>query len=107
MKKTVLALLFIVAILPNCKQSAKEVPKCINEAITEFEKKQPCTNIQIEEYVFQGNIVYVINQGSFSPVVDKDCNTIGALGGFAGNTEINGESFSNAEFVKIIWKNQC
>lgn len=107
MNKIILLLVLIVVFFTNCQQKEKEVPKCIKDSIVEFENSQPCNNIQIDEYIFQSNKVYVFNQGTFKPVVDKDCNQLGILGGFAGNNQINGESFLNAEFVKTIWKNQC
>jgi len=39
-----------------------------------------------------------------SEVADSDCNSLGLLGGIAGNTIINGEEFSNAKFIKTTWE---
>jgi len=39
------------------------------------------------------------------PVLSRDCDTLGFLGGFIGNTIINNQDFATAEFVKTIWFN--
>jgi hypothetical protein len=39
-----------------------------------------------------------------SEVYDSNCNSLGFLGGIAGNAKINGEEFSNATLVKTIWE---
>lgn len=39
-----------------------------------------------------------------SEVIDSECNRLGFLDGESGITKINGEEFSHATFVKIIWK---
>ncbi len=40
-----------------------------------------------------------------SEVIDSDCNSLGFLGGISGNTEINGEDFSNAIIQSTTWEN--
>jgi len=40
-----------------------------------------------------------------SYVLSENCDTLGFLGGIAGNTIINGEPFSNAEFRGMVWSN--
>jgi len=37
-------------------------------------------------------------------VMSSDCVSLGFLGGFIGNTKINGEEFSSATFIKTIWQ---
>jgi hypothetical protein len=37
-------------------------------------------------------------------VIDSECNSLGNLGGIAGNTEINGANFSNAILESTIWE---
>lgn len=95
----------------SCKKDeiASDTPSCIIEKIKEF-KNYACSDGKVDEYIFQEKTVYVFDQGSTcgfdltSDVVDEECNSLGFLGGFAGNTTINGESFSNAEFIRNIWK---
>jgi Domain of unknown function (DUF6970) len=62
----------------------------------------------VTEYIFQGQTVFVFDMGYCgadlsSEVVDNNCNSIGFLGGFLGNTRINGEEFSNAKYIATIW----
>ena len=56
----------------------------------------------------QQQVVYVFEPGTCgndmaAPVMDANCNTLGSLGGFSGDTHINGEDFSNAEFLETVW----
>lgn len=79
--------------------------RCIRAEIKEFNKDKPCPDAHVDEYTFQGKPVFVFYSGTCgadmtSSVLDCECNSLGYLGGFAGNTTINGESFSNAVFVK-------
>ena len=39
-----------------------------------------------------------------SEVIDEDCNSLGYLGGIAGNVQISGTNFSEAVFIKVIWE---
>ena len=62
----------------------------------------------VKEYIFQGQTVFVFDIGYCgadlsSGVVDNNCNLIGTLGGFLGNTKINGEEFSYAKYVRTVW----
>lgn len=88
----------------------KDAPKCIQKEIKKFEKGVDCDNgVKVEQYNFQGKIVYVFDPGSCgadltAEVKDSDCNDLGFLGGISGNTMINGESFSTASFIKITWE---
>lgn len=83
---------------------------CLEEAIRLF-SELPCeTGRSVKEYTFQNKRVYVFDQSSCggdmtSEVTDENCKSLGYLGGMMGNTEINGEDFSNAVFNKTIWKN--
>jgi hypothetical protein len=38
-----------------------------------------------------------------SEVLDENCNSLGFLGGIAGNTKINGEDFNNAKLKRTVW----
>ena len=53
-------------------------------------------------------MVYVFDLGTCgadmtSEVLDENCNTLGFLGGIAGNTKINGDDFGNAKYKSTIW----
>jgi hypothetical protein len=97
----------------NCKKSKIETPDCINNLIANHTGALfLCeTGAQVDEYLFQGEIVYVFEPGNCgadmqAPVYDSNCQMIGALGGFAGNILINNVRFDqNAVFQKTIWNN--
>jgi hypothetical protein len=95
----------------SCKKDgiARNTPTCIVEKINEF-ADEACDDGKVDEYVFQGGIVYVFDPGVecgadlTSEVVLEDCTHVGYLGGISGNAIINGENFSSAEFERNIWK---
>jgi hypothetical protein len=63
----------------------------------------------VNEYLFQGKMVYVFSFDDLGSdiaysVVSSECKAIGFLGGFTGNDQINGESFSIAKFVRTVWE---
>jgi hypothetical protein len=95
----------------SCKKDgiARNTPTCIVEKINNF-KDIACDDGEVDEYIFQEKIVYVFDPGIecgadlTSEVVDEECNTLGYVGGIAGNTIINGESFGSAKFERNIWK---
>jgi len=65
----------------------------------------------VQQYAFQGQTVFVFDMGICgadltSDVVDSECNLLGRLGGFVGNTIINGEEFSNAKYIRTVWSRQ-
>ncbi|MEN8249703.1 MAG: hypothetical protein ABFS32_12280 [Bacteroidota bacterium] len=84
-------------------------PSCINDKIKDFRNSAVCeTGREVSSYMFQGDTVYVFSPGTCgadlsSGVYDSDCNEIGFLGGFIGNTVINGDNFTKAEFIETIW----
>jgi hypothetical protein len=102
---------FVFSALTSCNKHENEPgpPKCIEDKIISFNKTFICEEANVTEYVFQGKTVYVFNPGytcradMVSEVIDSDCNTLGYLGGFFGNKIINGEDFSKARLIKIIW----
>ena len=111
MSKTLLSFLAIISIVSSCTrfEIEKDTPKCIKDKIIEFNKDQSCSDIKVDEYTFQGISVFVFDPGTCgadmqSNVIDTECNNLGALGGLAGNVEINGKSFESAVFVKTVWK---
>lgn len=95
----------------SCKKDgiARNTPTCIVEKINDF-ADEACDDGKVDEYVFQGGVVYVFDPGIecgadlTSEVVLEDCTHLGYLGGISGNAIINGENFSSAEFERNIWK---
>lgn len=108
-------LIFIVitslVTIMSCKKDgvSNGTPQCVLNEIEEF-KKIACTDgVKVDRYKFQGKEVYVFVPGTCgndmtSEVIDEDCITLGYLGGIAGNTTINGDDFSKANFQKTVWK---
>lgn len=89
---------------------ASETPKCLSAKIRDFDNSLSCADARVLEYEFLGDRVYVFDPGTCgadfpSPVLDFSCKILGSLGGFAGNTKINGVEFSKARLVRVIWSN--
>jgi len=95
----------------SCKKddSPGDVSDCIQQQVQAFSTSEMlCDDARVDEYFFQGRIVYVFSFGSCiidgaSGVYDRACKAIGSLGGIAGNNKVNGESFSHAVHIKTIW----
>lgn len=113
MKYIKLAILIIVMIcLHSCNKLDIEngTPKCVKNKIKNFDKDQECEDgVNVKKYAFQGETVYVFNPGNcgadqVEEAIDSECNSLGNLGGISGNTEINGEDFSNAIFKSTVWE---
>lgn len=111
MKNARIIVLLILLLNISCKRQdvSKGTPRCVQNKIEEFSKTTCDDGVQVDKYKFQGKEVYVFEPGNCgadmtSEVIDSDCKTLGYLGGFAGNTEINGEEFSSATFIKTVWK---
>lgn len=110
MKKFALFLTLITFVFACNKQGiSRGTPMCVKQKIKKFAKESTCGDASVKEYNFQGKTVYVFEPGTCgsdmaTEVISSDCSSLGFLGGFAGNTKINGEDFSNAEFVKTVWK---
>ncbi len=110
-----LPLLFMAISLAACNKDDSNAeapfPPCLIPAIATFESVYAChSGATVNQYTFQGHLVYTLNPGMCgadmsSEVIDENCKTIGYLGGVTGNTEINGEEFGNAVFVKTVWAN--
>ena len=85
------------------------VNDCINERIQLFNKTLQCKRgAKVSAYLFQEKLVYVFKEGPctadmHAPVFDQNCNEIGLLGGFLGNTLINEVDFGEAVFQKDVW----
>lgn len=111
MKNFITSLLIMLLLFPSCKKLdiADGTPPCIKSKIRSFEKEASCSDAQVDEYEFQSETVYVFSPGSCgadmaAAVLDSKCNSKGQLGGFVGNTKVDGQEFSSAKFIKTIWK---
>lgn len=107
--KTIYSFILLSALISCYKLDVpNDTPQCIKKKIKEFKHDAFCSDADVKEYNFQTNTVYVFSDGTCgndmgAQVYDNGCNNIGYLGSISGNTEINGEEFSNAVFVKVIW----
>lgn len=105
---SILIVLAAVAFTSCRKKQCDGSPShCIQKKVKEFKQDQSCHDAGVTEYEFQDEKVYVFSPGTCgadmsSMVMDCDCNELGYLGGITGNNTINGESFSNAVFVKNL-----
>jgi hypothetical protein len=112
-KMKILMIILIMAGISGCEKSSSppaENQSCIDQKITEFTGQACDSTATINKYTFQGKTVYVFNPGfceadAVSAVLNSDCEVLGFLGGITGNTEINGEDFSHAQFISTIWQN--
>lgn len=113
--KKISILIFCLLVSVACKtgkssgQAGSSIPGCINKSVETFSKSGCEKGLNVKEYTFQGMQVFVFDQSNCgndmtSEVLDKNCKSLGYLGGFIGNVKINGEDFSNAVFVKTIWE---
>ncbi len=112
MKRLVLNLIFIMFILAACSKSAfvTNVPDCIKNNI-EANKTKPGWNVKrVDEYEYQGNLVYIFEPDQVSPdmqtsVTKSDCTTLCTLGGIAGITMCSGDRFSDkAKLIRTVWQ---
>lgn len=111
MKNLITSFLIAVLFFSSCKKLdiADGTPQCIKKEIRSLEKGASCSDAQVDEFEFQSETVYVFSPGSCgadmaAPVLDSKCNSKGQLGGFAGNTKIDGQEFSTAKFIRTVWK---
>ena len=109
MKKYILIIAAIA--LVSCQKDDFGLSDCLNQKIEDFKNGDyACSeDANVKEYEFLGEKVYVFDPGTCgadmtSEVIDEDCNSLGFLGGIAGNIEISGTNFSEAIARKIIWK---
>lgn len=102
-------LLLCASLMIACTTMKPVLSKCLEAEIKEYGLSTTCNDAKVDEYTFQGKLVYAFGPGTCgadmtTKVMTSDCKTLGYLGGIAGNTKINGEEFSTAKFVKTIWK---
>ena len=108
MKSTTLPLLLLLVLLNSCKKEEDPIPECIQSAITTFSSNSCEHGASVQQYTFQGKSVYTFDMGFCGGdlptfVKDANCNDLGFLGGLGGNTQINGQAFSTATYVRTIW----
>lgn len=113
MKKLQVISLFLSVGLLSCSKLdiEKGTPVGVKKQIKAFNKNAICKDAKVDEYRFQNKSVYAFEQGNCgadltTDIYNKDGEKMGALGGIMGNTKINGKEFSNAPFVKNVWKKQ-
>jgi hypothetical protein len=112
MKQTALILIFCSFLFGSCTKERKSItPACIESKIETFSiVGNSCeTGASVKEYNFQGKLVYVFSMGFCggdlsAAVLDADCNSLGGLGGYLGNTRINGVEFSIAVYKRTVWE---
>ncbi|RYD97650.1 MAG: hypothetical protein EOP54_10225 [Sphingobacteriales bacterium] len=102
-------------IFAACNKSGKITggSACIKGKVTDFRSgTEICSSgATVKQYTFQSQNVYVFDQGTCGadfarPVLHENCDTLGFLGGIAGNGAINGQHFyDNATYVSTIWSN--
>lgn len=109
--KILIPAMLIMALFTSCSKYdiASGTPSCIVKEIKNFDKNTICDDPDVKKYIFQSRNVYVFNHGSCgadltSEVIDEDCNSLGFLGGISGNTVINGDDFSTAQFLEVVWE---
>jgi len=102
---------FLLALISMAFQCNKHSNSpCINSKISVFQNQCCIQGAAVQEYTFQQEQVFVFIIGTCgadipSYVLNSYCDTLGFLGGIAGNAIINGEDFSNANFVSTVWSN--
>ena len=111
--KTYFLILLAVIFTSSCSKYSIETdaPECLKSIAKENTKGlSDRSKAHIDEFKFQEELVYVFDHGlepnpdEGAAVYDSNCETIGYLGGFSGNTEINGEDFSNAVYTRTVWQ---
>ena len=94
----------------QCGKGDDLVASCIQDKISTFSTQACPTGAHIKSYYFQSNTVYVFDFGPCGadmamPVLNNNCDTLGYLGGITGNTMINNQEFSTAEYISLVWGN--
>ena len=108
MKHLLILFIGVFCLNISCKKDAK-TPACIDNKVNEFKNITSCNiGTNVKQYEFQSKSVYVFDPGTCgadmtSEVLDANCNSLGFLGGIMGNTNINGEDFSNAKYERTLW----
>lgn len=110
-KRLIFLPIIMIAAMTGCEkvEIEKGVPKCVASHIKGFSKYACDDGANVQEFSFQGKTVYVFNRGYCgadlrSEVIDSNCESLGFLWGFSGNSKINGGDFLNATFTRTVWE---
>lgn len=114
--KQLITLLFVALIfaMPGCKKCtiATGTPGCIKDNIEANQKKSDWYVGNVEEYKFQGKLVYAFNPDTkviadgATFILTAQCDSLCSVGGFGGPSInlCNGDNFfQKAVFVRVIW----
>jgi hypothetical protein len=106
---TLVILVLLTASMCRKRNIADNTPRHIKTRIIDFSKNSHCPDSHVDEYLFQSEKVYVFEGGTcgadmISMVYNEEGDEIGSLGGITGNTKIKGTDFSEAGFLRVIWK---
>jgi hypothetical protein len=111
MKTLRLLLFFVPLFFTSCEKIDSDTPHCIKKLIKHPAGLGLCeTGAYLNLYDFQGQNVYVFDPGlcgadMAATVYNENCEKLGILGGFTGNTKINGVEFGQvAVKIKTLWK---
>jgi hypothetical protein len=110
MKPCIFLLGTLLTFFSSCEKKQVETPECISTLISTYPF---CANDggSVSQYSFQGRVVYLFDPGACgidmgAVVYSNNCESLGILGGIAGNNIINNEIFiGHAKFIKTIWSN--
>jgi hypothetical protein len=113
MKKNILLLLTALSMIGFVACSKldidKETPDCIKFKIETFNEEMACDSAKVDLYTFLREDVYLFDAGACTPdttmpVYNFDCVKLGELGGYKNVTKISEKPWSQAVFVKTVWK---
>jgi hypothetical protein len=96
----------------KCDDIPKDVPACISKVIKDGVYDSTFEVTSIEEYKYQGKVVYKLNPPDYiadasSIIVTGECAKLCFVGGFVGPGAIlcNGENFfEKAVLVRRVWQ---
>ncbi len=110
MKYFVITLSLPLLLSLECSKQKSETPSCIQQKIDAI-KTKPKWNppAEVNEYTYQGKHVYLFSADccdQYNELVDENCKYICApSGGLTGKGDGQCPEFStNAQFVKLVWK---
>jgi Domain of unknown function (DUF6970) len=109
--KLIIAIILGLYLFSGCQKdnnTGKEVPLCISAKIDTFKNHSCAIGASVKQYTFNGETVFVFDPGGCgadmsADVEDAACTNLGFLGGFNGNTKIQGVEFSTAVYIRTIW----
>lgn len=110
MKKISFLLVLLIFVISCSRKTSIDATKSkLQSEISLFKQNNNCASAKIMEYTFQSKLVYVLDPGKCgadmtSNVIDENGKSLGFLGGFTGNTVINGADFSEAKLLRTVWE---